>query len=146
MSCKKVCHSSPHAALLTSIVVAPGLYHIFKLGHSRAHLDRLMDSVAKACEERFDRMLGPYTFDCQHFLREAVSLSVRLLFHLLHPVHRYDLDYSENAEVYKAKAMNVLKGSDQHIILPAIRIGGRTVSRALAYYNWINCEQCLVST
>lgn len=91
-------------------------------------------------------MLGPYTFDCQHFLREAVSLSVRLRVHLLHPAHRYDFDYSENAEVYKAKAMNVLKGSDQHIILPAIRTGGRTVGQALAYYNWTNCEQCLVST
>jgi len=43
------------------------------------------------------------------------------------PIHLYDLYYSENIDMYKAKVLNVLKASDQHVIVPALETGGHPV-------------------
>lgn len=101
--------------------------------------------IASLRYQKNDNKVCIYTFDCRHFLRKAVTLSVRLRLYLLHPVHRYEFDYSDDAEVYQAKAMRVLKGSDRHTIIPAVKKGNQTVGRALAYYNWANCDRCVGS-
>ncbi|KAK5093635.1 hypothetical protein LTS08_008880 [Lithohypha guttulata] len=100
--------------------------------HTISRPGRFMKLVGRVLKEEVFRM------DLLHQLRDSAPIAECV--NILQEIHRYDFDYSENAEVYQAKAMNVLKRSDQHIILPAIRVGGRTVGRALAYYNWTNCE------